>query len=913
VATCVAATVPTSCRLFHVRFSKESSIVSAARHRRPERALNIRADERLTSDLAHSTVLCVEMPHRDSVRILASLFRTSNEARPVLLLGAGASYSSGVPLAAESVRRLARRVFAETVKGGSVLPEQVKLTEWQTWLQSQPWFIKGEDRLAENFPLVVQHLLHPREYRARVLLDLLQPTSGIGSGYKRLAELVMRGLCRTILTTNFDVCLPTALNGLRPHIKHVAEVNRGPGDLREFHLFNRAQIVWLHGKAEQYSDRNRIEEVEKLDPKLVKLLVPLLTASPLVVMGYRGSEPSIMEHLLSKNVKAAQRYRSGIYWCVRPGETTHPHVASLARLLKDNFRLLEIDGFDEVMADLARELRTEDLYAAVRPLDKGGQPLSFDDQPVGDATTDELDDDVMLAAMRIYCEKLGRSPVTLETLPSLLREQGLLIEFEGKSVPTVGCLLLFGKNPQSRFPHAVVSTTIAGKKRMVLTGNLIRQRLQLLEWMESPDVNPILRVKKRATHEDRPAYPPRALVELLVNMLVHRDYSSAEPAAVDLIPGEGLTFTNPGALLDSVASKVTLDERGHFRPVPNVSELRNPSLCDVFFGIEAMEREGTGLSDVEEMARGLGGAATFAHDAKSGAFIARILQPAASAGSKKVARDDRPAGVYVLNALPFASLPDTVSVLRLRGPLVNHADGIKLEEAGTFIHHGDDLWSFVPLPVLARILAPIADLDRSCTRARSEIEGHADSRRILSWLLRKHFERHLRVFASQGLILEEERRRKRAYFEGRDGKPRTLVYDTPRKKGVQRQVVKQRAEGAGAWFENEGFGYEVTQLDGLWAVRIKPFYMFTGRDARKPLPSFTRTARATRRMKLDRNKNVDDDLTFWSRFLSKGAPTINIGQDHVGDLLLEGSFLTVEVVEEGLLREEHETKNRVPA
>src|SRR2546430_1028671 len=98
-----------------------------------------------------------------STQTLASLMRDCSEARPVFLLGAGASFSSGVPLAAESVRRIARRVFAERSKGGAVLPEQVKLSEWQSWLQSQTWFIKGEDRLAENFPLIVEHLLHPRE------------------------------------------------------------------------------------------------------------------------------------------------------------------------------------------------------------------------------------------------------------------------------------------------------------------------------------------------------------------------------------------------------------------------------------------------------------------------------------------------------------------------------------------------------------------------------------------------------------------------------------------------------------------------------------------------------------------------------------------------------------------------------
>jgi hypothetical protein len=42
-------------------------------------------------------------------------------------------------------------------------------------------------------------------------------------------------------------------------------------------------------------------------------------------------------------------------------------------------------------------------------------------------------------------------------------------------------------------------------------------------------------------------------------------------------------------------------------------------------------------------------------------------------------------------------------------------------------------------------------------------------------------------------------------------------------------------------------------------------------------------------------------MTFWGRFLSQGAQTINIGNRNVGDLLLEGSFVTVDVQEGGLI------------
>src|ERR1700691_4173112 len=114
------------------------------------------------------------MTHTESVRELASILNPQNEARPTILLGAGASFSSGVPLADESVKRIARRYYGERISGNA-LPEQVKTSEWLAWLAEQAWFIRDPARLSENFPLVVKHLLTPQAYRQRVLLDLIAP------------------------------------------------------------------------------------------------------------------------------------------------------------------------------------------------------------------------------------------------------------------------------------------------------------------------------------------------------------------------------------------------------------------------------------------------------------------------------------------------------------------------------------------------------------------------------------------------------------------------------------------------------------------------------------------------------------------------------------------------------------------
>ena len=64
----------------------------------------------------------------------------------------------------------------------------------------------------------------------------------------------------------------------QPHIRHIHEVNRGPGDYDQFNVYSRCQIIWLHGRAEQYSDKNATGETGALDqgsfPEFVRCSMP---------------------------------------------------------------------------------------------------------------------------------------------------------------------------------------------------------------------------------------------------------------------------------------------------------------------------------------------------------------------------------------------------------------------------------------------------------------------------------------------------------------------------------------------------------------------------------------------------------------------------------------------------------------
>jgi hypothetical protein len=141
------------------------------------------------------------------------------------------------------------------------------------------------------------------------------------------------------------------------------------------------------------------------------------------------------------------------------------------------------------------------------------------------------------------------------------------------------------------------------------------------------------------------------------------------------------------------------------------------------------------------------------HHGGEGRFEARVAQPRASAGSQTVARSDVPTGIYVLNTLPFSVVPDTISIVQLTKPWEDLPRDIDFSECGTFIVRGSELWSFVPLPVFSGLIGPVMDKEASVTVAREHVEASEDSKRVLSWLLRKHWERHLLGFSEQGSSL----------------------------------------------------------------------------------------------------------------------------------------------------------------
>src|SRR5438045_3955899 len=119
-----------------------------------------------------------------------------------------------------------------------------------------------------------------------------------------------------------------------------------------------------------------------------------------------------MGHLLEEGIEECGGFRNGIYWCMRRGEPQHENVRRLQERIGANLRVVEIDGFDEVMAALDRELEGEAWYSGADdplPIASVGHAdeLPFDRHPMDGVTLDDLDRDLVLATLTDYCKRLN--------------------------------------------------------------------------------------------------------------------------------------------------------------------------------------------------------------------------------------------------------------------------------------------------------------------------------------------------------------------------------------------------------------------------------------------------------------------------------------------------------------------------
>ena len=233
----------------------------------------------------------------------------------IVLIGAGASVSAGIPLAAGFVEQI-RKTYAAQVAG-----------------------------LDPAYPAYMARL---HSGSRRDLVQRYVKAARVNWAHLALAQLMLEGYVRRVLTTNFDPLLTIACHmvGLYPAVYDLAAIESiRPG------LAPDGSIFHLHGIHYSFVQLHTAQEVDRQYRRIAPLFNEAGQHSPWIVAGYSGDQDPVFRHLTE-----VDRFEYGLTWA---GYRHYPPPEHVRRDLLDankDARLLSGYDADSLFVELATRL-----------------------------------------------------------------------------------------------------------------------------------------------------------------------------------------------------------------------------------------------------------------------------------------------------------------------------------------------------------------------------------------------------------------------------------------------------------------------------------------------------------------------------------------------------------------------------
>lgn len=287
-----------------------------------------------------------------------------------ILLGAGASVTSGIRSGQEMIRVWKNEVYEERPDE----KKDVTLENYFTPNNAPEWY---ED--SNSYSSLFENRYDLQRHR-RIFVEHEVAGKTPSLGYAYLVKLMEYGFFNTVFTTNFDDLLNEAFyrfSKKRPivcaHDSSIAGVTV---------TSTRPKIIKLHGDYLFDNIKTTLRETESLETNMRKKFQEFAKDFGLIVVGYAGNDRSIMD-ILSHLLQHEDYFKNGIYWCIRKGDgQICPELKKL--LWKDRVFYVEIDGFDELFAELNHTLNEGRL-----PIDDVFLSRSHQENIIRDLTENE--------------------------------------------------------------------------------------------------------------------------------------------------------------------------------------------------------------------------------------------------------------------------------------------------------------------------------------------------------------------------------------------------------------------------------------------------------------------------------------------------------------------------------------------
>lgn len=231
-------------------------------------------------------------------------------------------------------------------------------------------------------------------------------------------------------------------------------------------------------------------------------------------------------------------------------------------------------------------------------------------------------EDIDLQVFRRYLDTLGIE-TDQEPQPETeddLRNRGVLAEVGGELHPTLYGVMAFGKEPQ-RYPQTgnlwVECAAYAGEDRasdVILTGEgkgrLDEQVERAIGWVRG--LGKVERYQG-LVREDTPLVPVKALREILVNAVVHRDYAITGSKVLLEVFSDRIVITSPGTLPNHMTVESVV-AGGHPRS-------RNELMANYMVVMGMMEQRGRGWPVIQRAMREFNGTRAELEEDRQSRFV----------------------------------------------------------------------------------------------------------------------------------------------------------------------------------------------------------------------------------------------------------------------------------------------------
>lgn len=288
-----------------------------------------------------------------SMQSIAHRLRQTQQHQPrrfILFLGAGASDSSGIPIASWMIGD-----FERQLKALWELEHHPCDEDFSRWLEARPGWTGNTSLYAKYF-----EAYEPTERGRTLYINKWMETASPGWGYFCLAQLLARSYFDTIITTNFDDLIYEACTLYSVRRPRVYSASTPYTSLEHDH--DRPTIIKLHGDYLYGKLRNTTKELQELDRRLMTEVSTLFARHEIIVIGYSGTDERIMTDLFA-NMPSS----NGVYWCTYKQE---PIPESVLRTISPNdtsdkaggedhhqhWFQVKTDGFDRFMDELVNQL-----------------------------------------------------------------------------------------------------------------------------------------------------------------------------------------------------------------------------------------------------------------------------------------------------------------------------------------------------------------------------------------------------------------------------------------------------------------------------------------------------------------------------------------------------------------------------